>query len=251
MTILPTSFPILKDELVNIRNQGFVPCTRPNNKDGGIGNTLEDLLLVPENNLQEADYLDYEVKSQREATSSAITLFSMATEKRNNRRLFQEYSRIDKEDGVERLYWTIYMDRPAFLYDRYECQLEFDNLDSPQFLYVRVKDTKTGIEDKQAYWDLKKLRVKTAKKMKNLVICYAETMVKNYCRYFNYKNFECYFNFSFEKLLEYIRLGRVQIDFRIGADLEGKNAGKYHDHGTAFRIHGKDLLNLYNHVEKF
>ena len=251
MTILPKSFSILKDELLKIKEKGPVPCTRPNNKDGGIGNTLEDLLHVKENNLQEADYLDYEVKSQREATSSAITLFSMATENKNNRRLFDLYSRIDENDGVQRLYWTVYMNKVAKLYDRYECQLEFDNPSNPKLLYVRVKDTLTGIEDREAYWDLNKIKAKIEKKMKNLVLCYAETSEINGHRHFQFKKFECYVGFSFEKLLEYIKQGFVQIDFRIGADLEGKNAGKYHDHGTGFRIHGHHLLHLYSHVETF
>lgn len=251
MTKLPESFSTLKTELTKIKEMGFVPCTRPNNKDGGIGNTLEDLLFIQENNLQAADYLDYEVKSKREATSSAITLFSMATEKRNNRRLFNQYSRIDENDGVQRLYWTIYMDKASNLYGRYECQLEFDNPDNPKLLYVRVKDTQTGFEDTQAYWDLNKLRTRISRKMKNLVLCYAETKDERGHKHFNFNNFECYFDFSFEKLLEYIKLGYIQVDFRIGADLEGKKAGKYHDHGTGFRIHGRDLLNLYSHVEKF
>lgn len=248
---LPSSFSVLKSELLQIKEKGLVPCTRPNNKDGGIGNTLEDLLNVPENNLQAADFLDYEVKSQREATSSAITLFSMATEKRKNKHLFESYKKLDSSDGVERLYWTIHMNKTAFLYGRYECKLEFDNEDSPQFLIVNVKDTKTGIIDTQAYWDLNKIRQKTAKKMKNLVVCYADTEIISSKRYFKFNSFECYFEFDFNKFLDYIRSGHIQVDFRIGADLEGKNAGKYHDHGTGFRIQSIHLLNLYKHVERF
>jgi hypothetical protein len=43
-----------KDELIDalreIRSRGFIPCARENNH-GGIGNTLEDLLGIEENNL--------------------------------------------------------------------------------------------------------------------------------------------------------------------------------------------------------
>jgi hypothetical protein len=34
----------LKKEFNRIKKMGFVECTRPNNTDGGIGNTFEDLL---------------------------------------------------------------------------------------------------------------------------------------------------------------------------------------------------------------
>lgn len=251
MNIMPDSFSVLKEDLLKIKEQGFVPCTRPNNKDGGIGNTLEDLLKVAENNRQEVDYLDYEVKSQRESTSSAITLFSMATEKRNNRRLFNAYKKLDIKDNVERLYWSVYMHKTSLLYGRYECRLEFDDPDSPKQLRLRVRDTQTNQEDTEAYWDLMKMEKKIIGKVKNLVVCYAQEERIDNRRFFQYKNFECYFNFSFSKFLEFLSDGIIQVDFRIGADITGKNVGKYHDHGTGFRISGSNMLKLYQHVEKF
>lgn len=51
----------IKEDFFTIRDMGFVICTRNNNKDGGIGNTYEDLLGITENNLKEADYLGYEL----------------------------------------------------------------------------------------------------------------------------------------------------------------------------------------------
>ena len=40
----------IKAEFYRIKKMGFVQNTRPNNRDGGIGNTFEDLLGVKENN---------------------------------------------------------------------------------------------------------------------------------------------------------------------------------------------------------
>jgi len=42
---------------------------------GSAGNTLEDLLGVPENNLRVPDYGQFELKTRDEATSSLLTLF--------------------------------------------------------------------------------------------------------------------------------------------------------------------------------
>ncbi len=39
----------LIEALIEIRNQGWIPTGRKNN-DGGVGNTLEDLLGIEENN---------------------------------------------------------------------------------------------------------------------------------------------------------------------------------------------------------
>lgn len=55
---------------------GFVQNTKPNNRDGGIGNTFEDLLGVKENNKKEADFEGIEIKSQRFLNNSYVTLFS-------------------------------------------------------------------------------------------------------------------------------------------------------------------------------
>lgn len=57
-----------------IRDTGWVPNARPKN-DGGVGNTLEDLLGVKENNLRIPDYGIYELKARRRDTSSLVTLF--------------------------------------------------------------------------------------------------------------------------------------------------------------------------------
>ena len=59
----------LTTKFLQIKEKGFVPNTRPNNQDGGIGNTLEDLLGIQENNLTQADFKDIEIKSQRHRTS--------------------------------------------------------------------------------------------------------------------------------------------------------------------------------------
>ena len=53
-----------KNELItslqDIRNRGFIPCRRIGNH-GGIGNTLEDLLGIAENNLPIPNASEWEV----------------------------------------------------------------------------------------------------------------------------------------------------------------------------------------------
>lgn len=65
---------LLRDRLIEIKNSGWVANRRPGNV-GGVGNTLEDLLDVAENNLQLPDFGAWELKSQRATTSSLLTLF--------------------------------------------------------------------------------------------------------------------------------------------------------------------------------
>ena len=75
---------ILQERLIEIKNMGWIKNRRPGNA-GGVGNTLEDLLEVAENNLQLPDFGEWELKSQRAATGSLLTLFHTEPKPRNAR----------------------------------------------------------------------------------------------------------------------------------------------------------------------
>ena len=66
----------LVSALKKIRNQGWIPDARSGNV-GGIGNTLEDLLGIEENNLPIPNAAEWELKCQRKNTTSLTTLFHM------------------------------------------------------------------------------------------------------------------------------------------------------------------------------
>lgn len=68
--------PQLIAKLKEISAQGWIPNGRHGNV-GGIGNTLEDLLGVEENNLPIPNAAEWELKTQRVATTSLTTLFHM------------------------------------------------------------------------------------------------------------------------------------------------------------------------------
>jgi hypothetical protein len=67
-----------KDSLIKefraIAQKGWIPNARHGNS-GGIGNTLEDLLEIEENNLPIPNAAEWELKAQRLNTSSLTTLF--------------------------------------------------------------------------------------------------------------------------------------------------------------------------------
>ena len=61
-------------ELKRITEQGWIENVRQGNH-GGIGNTLENLLGIDENNLPIPNAAEWELKTQRLNTSSLTTLF--------------------------------------------------------------------------------------------------------------------------------------------------------------------------------
>ncbi|HHS0803877.1 TPA: MvaI/BcnI family restriction endonuclease [Neisseria meningitidis] len=62
--------------LKEIRDLNWVKSARPGN-DGSVGNTLEDLLGIEENNLPIPNAAEWELKAQRKDSSSLLTLFHM------------------------------------------------------------------------------------------------------------------------------------------------------------------------------
>ncbi len=66
--------PQLIAELKKIAATGWIENNRHGNH-GGIGNTLEDLLGIKENNLPIPNAAEWELKSQRLSTTSLTTLF--------------------------------------------------------------------------------------------------------------------------------------------------------------------------------
>ena len=64
----------LIEELKKIASTGWIENARHGNQ-GGIGNTLEDLLGITENNLPIPNAAEWELKTQRAKTTSLTTLF--------------------------------------------------------------------------------------------------------------------------------------------------------------------------------
>src|SRR3990167_11082209 len=94
--------PALIDKLKEIANMGWIPNARKGNH-GGIGNTLEDLLGIKENNLPIPNAAEWELKAQRLNSTSLTTLFHFEPSPRAIRfvpqMLLPKYGWAHQEDG--------------------------------------------------------------------------------------------------------------------------------------------------------
>ena len=55
---------------------------------------------------------------------------------------------------------------------------------------------------------------------------------------------------NMNKFKSAIESDKLKIDIRIVSYRIGKNKGKYHDHGTAFRINKRDFLKIFDKFEQ-
>lgn len=240
----------LKKEFNRIKKMGFVDCTRPNNIDGGIGNTFEDLLGVEENNKKEADFKGFEIKSHRLLNSSYISLFTKSPDypKKANSYLRENYgeARDENHSDKKKLYASVFGHRTSTIYSKYKMKLKVDRKNKKLHLIINdLKDKNLSIVS----WDFSTLH-KSSSKMKDLFLVFADTAHINKKNKYHFTAGEIYFDFDFEKFLKEIEKGGIMFDIRIGVYNSGKNYGKTHDHGSGFRVKAKKIGNLYKTCEK-
>lgn len=227
-------------EYTIIKSSGWIKTHRAGST--GIGKTLEDLLGIPENNLDEPDFGEYELKSCRINSKSMLTMLTKAPQPaKANSYLCQKYGYIksnrnsDKKILHEPLYAT-----------------KFVNIaDTGRSLKVVYDETKISIasdlEVENVYWDRETLREAFDKKYKGqFVYAKAENRGKGKNEEFWFKEAYIVSGFSYDSMIKLLEQGKICVDVRIGQYPNGKT----HDHGTGFRISAGDQYLLFKNINK-
>ena len=226
----------LTQKILEIKNRGFIKTHRLD--DTGIGKTLEDLLGIKENNIRLPDVGDIELKAKRIDSQSMLTIATKAPNPRGvNRVLFEKYKYRDKY-GYYCLHSTVYTSK---------C--------NPQGFRIRIVEDKMELENKdniEAFWPMTifydVLRVKSNKIL--LVFAESEGERKTFEESFRFAEAYLLSDLNIEKFKTAILEDKLKVDIRIGVYRSGYSTGKYHDHGTGFRINKKDFLHLYDKYEQ-
>lgn len=236
----------LIDLLNEIKEQGAIKATRGG--DTGIGKTLEDLLKKEEDNDWLPDFKDIEIKSQRQASQSMITLFTKSPTypKGANTKLRNKYGYNNNNTLNNTLHVTV--DAHSFTKNQYSghsFKIKVDRAN--QFIVLIVKDDNNEeIVDRETIWSFEVLEQRLKSKLEYLCIVTAdETKDSNKNSYFHYNKFHLVYDFKLTQFLKALEDGKLKIDIRIGAYSDGRT----HDHGTGFRITAKDLEQYGTFVE--
>lgn len=152
----------LTKKLEEIKKAGFIKTVRAH--DGGVGNTLEFLLGIKENNIRLPDIGKIEIKAKRIESNSMLTLASKSPLPRGvNKILFRTYSHV-AEDGIRKLYTTIYGSRM-----------------NPQNFRVIFEKDKLILQNRDnivSYWPTDLLLEGFKTKANKILLVYAETKGK-------------------------------------------------------------------------
>ena len=249
-----------KDDLIaqlkEISQQGWIPNTKQGNH-GGIGNTLENLLGIEENNLPIPNANEWELKAQRLNTSSLITLFhtepSPQAVKFVPTILLPKYGWRHKEAGKkypdsemsfrQTIHGLNFSDRGfKVVIDRNQQKIliSFDSsrVSEKHANWLKNVERNIGLDQltPQPYWGFDDLASKARTKLLNCFYVQAEVKKIADQDFYRYSKAQMLQNFNFEGLLTGIETGYVLVDF---------DARTGHNHGTKFRLRQNFLPTLY------
>lgn len=246
--------------LIGIKNKGWIPNARPGNA-GGIGNTLEDLLGIQENNLPIPNATEWELKSQRINTQSLTTLFHMEPSPRAFRfvpRLLlpkygwkHELAGVDYPENELSFRQTINGLRRS---DR-GFKIQVDNVnqkvlvsfdyryvDTRHSEWLRIVNERSGQDElnPQPYWGFSDLNHKAGTKLLNCFYVQAEERKIGDQTYFHYNHLSMLQGFRIENFISALNSGDIFVDF---------DARTGHNHGTKFRLKQNARPLLYSNIQ--
>lgn len=249
----------LIQKLREIREQGWIKGTRKGNA-GDVGNTLEDLLGIKENNLPIPNAAEWELKCQRLKTTSLTTLFHVEPSPTALRFvpaiLLPNYGWPHKEAGnkypadEKSFRQTISTqgrsDRGfGVIVDRIQQKItvSFDvNAVSDKhsdWLACVQKNVGLGEISPQPYWGFDDLYHKAGTKLHNCFFVGTDHKKVDGIEYFQYSKILMLKKFSKERFIQAIENGEILVDF---------DARTGHNHGTKFRFRNNKLHELYEEV---
>jgi hypothetical protein len=244
----------LTDELIKIAGMGWIKNTRGQNA-GAVGNVLEDLLGIEENNLPIPNAAEWELKAQRTNTTSLTTLFHSEPSPTAVRFVPQvllplygwrhEKAGLKYPNNEKSFRQTIHGCSPSdrgfmVTMDTERVQISFDYRrvsDRHQDWLLQVENN-AGLNDlnPQPYWGFSDLEHTAGTKLHNCFYVQADMKRENGWEYFRYCRIQRLRGFDFNHFLEGIRTGNVLVDF---------DARTGHNHGTKFRLRRSFLPSLY------
>jgi len=249
----------LIQKLMEIRDLGWVRNQRPGNQ-GGIGNTLEDLLGIEENNLPIPNAAEWELKTQRTNQSSLTTLFHLEPSPRAMKFIpsillpkygwKHEYAGIKYPETEMSFRQTINgvsrTDRGfGIIVDRTNKKVlvsfDYKAVDPRHSEWLESVKQRAGLSElnPQPYWGFDDLYHIAGTKLLNCFYIKADVKKEGRYEYYYYRQIYMLEKFDLDRFIDAIQNGIILIDF---------DARTGHNHGTKFRMRQDKLPDLYEKV---
>ena len=237
----------IKKEFLRIKSLGYVENVKSDLNDGGAGNTFESHLGVKENNLVDADFEGFEIKTKKQFTNSAMSLFTKKpTSPANGDNYMREQFGIpdSRYPNVKCFRTSIYAHRFSLVYEKYKMKIEVDR--NNEKLLMKVCDTNENLIDDNVYWSFDDLK-SGSKKLENMFVVNAEQKKIDGKDHFHYTDALVLVGYKgFNNFLNLIDEGKIRYDNRLGVyGPDTPQAGRPHNHGGGLRIIPQEIKKLF------
>ncbi len=251
---------VLREDMIKrfgqLVEKGWISSNRPISH-GGIGNTIDELLGFPENNLPVADSAQWELKTHRLGSSSLVTLFHVEPQPRSERivprLLLPNYGWPDQRRENELSFRQTlnalqFTDRGFTIvrdHDSHTVRVAFDASrvgdNHRDWLLTVQQRIGLGQLNPQPNWEIQDLALRVSTKMLNSFYVEAETARSNVREYFRVHSVLMLQGFDTGGFVRAIDEGGVYVDF---------DARTHHNHGTKFRLRDTFLPTLYSYRDQ-
>lgn len=224
-------------EFSKIKNK-WHKTTKPNNINGGQGNTLENLLGIKENNISAPDLGKIELKtiniSDGSSKSRLISLFTFNSKvwKMDQLEAIRRYGSLNK-DGRMGMYYTL------------------TTVPNSKGLFIWLDDDRIQVRNIDGTiildYSISTLVERFNKKIGDLILIYSERKGENGTYYYKYLRGIYYRGETTENMIRQLfKQNIIKIDLRLyPRKKKESNKESSRNHGTGFRIQEKDIIKLY------
>ncbi len=251
--------PELIEKLIEISNRGWIENARHGNH-GGIGNTLEDLLGIEENNLPIPNASEWELKTARLNSKALTTLIHIEPSPRALNIvpgiLLPHYGWKHKQAGLkyplteksfrQTIHGMSHSNRGfRVMIDRINQKIIISftsgNIDKVHKSWSKsvLKSIGHNELNPQPYWGFDDLRNVVGRKLPNCFYVQALVKKENGKEFYHYTKITMLEKFNFDGFLDLIEEGNILVDF---------DARTGHNHGTKFRLRQNQFPRLYKKV---
>lgn len=245
--------------LLEISSRGWIEDLKQGNV-GGIGNTIESILGIEENNLPIPNAAEWELKTFRTPSRSLLTLFHMEPSptafKFVPSILLPKYGWPHKEAGkkyspnemsfrqtINALSrsdrgFKVVVNRPQ---QKIEISFDASTVAKKHSEWLESVNRRVGLQElsPQPYWGFDDIYHKAGTKLHNCFLIGCATKKINGLRHFKVQTIMILQKFSLEKWIEAFEHGLILVDF---------DARTGHNHGTKFRFRQNKFPELYESV---
>lgn len=241
----------LKEEFLRINQLGFVKNIKRDINDGAAGNTFEHLIGVAENNLREADYEGFEIKTKKwllgKNSSTPYSLFSLkpTSPKNGDNYMRENWGVYDRRyPSIKRFSTSVFANKWSLVYKKNYLKLEVNRDERKVFMVY--SDIDQNVLDKSIYWSFEDIAI-GADKLKNMIIVDAEVKEIDGNHYFKYTDATILYDYyGHNNFIDLLEQGFVRYDNRLGVHgPQTSHPGTPHNHGGGFRIAKNQIDKLY------